>query len=106
MACKIRERAIEGSWARWNGLPTLLIGADRGRVTCLERRGSATERGVGWERDGVVDLTDDPALDERNVLASWNGNRFTFVVQPGVDVMAFYTLASSVTTIGVMGSYD
>lgn len=102
MACKIRERAIEGSWTRWNGLPTLLIGADGGRVTCLERRGSAAERGVGWEGDGVVNFTDDPALDERNVLASWNWNRFTFVVKPGVDVMPFYTLASSLTTIGLM----
>ncbi len=53
-----------------------------------------------------MDFTDDPALDERNILASWDGDRFTFVVKPGVNVMAFETLASLLTGIGLMCSDD
>ena len=34
-----------------------------------------------------MDFTDDPALDERNVLTSWNRNRFTLVVEPGVGIV-------------------
>lgn len=106
LGCKIRESTTKGSWTRCNGLPTLLFGAGRRGVAALERRSSASEGGIGRERDRVVDFTDNPALDERNILASWDGDRLTFVVKPGVDVMASETLASSLTGIGLMCSDD
>ncbi len=45
-----------------------------------------------------MDFTNDPALDERNVLTSWDWNWFTLMVEPGVGIVSCYISATLLAT--------
>ncbi len=77
------ERSIQGRWAhcdrcigpRSAGTPWCKTYGGCGRIVC--RKGF-------W----VVNLSNNPSLDEGNILACWNFDRNFIVVQPGVGMAA------------------
>lgn len=87
-AGEVGEGAVEGCGACWDGfVGGARGGGDDGGVGGFEGGGGGPEGGICGECDGVVDLADDPALDEHDVLGGRHADGLALVVEPGIDVV-------------------
>lgn len=80
-ACELREGRCggRGTCRDWS------VGAGAVETTGSVGRGAAGDV-VGGEGFGVIHLSDDPALDEGDVLACWHLDGDFLVIEPGVSV--------------------
>lgn len=82
MTSELGDRVSEVSWAEGDGSG----GAGGVEAARWVGRGTGWDRSVGGKCLWVVDLADDPALDERDVLGRRDFDRDLIVVEPGVGV--------------------
>ena len=87
-ACELGKGRVEGRWAGGDGGP-----GRGGEVDVVEAgvrlcRGHGGERWVRGEDARVVDLADDPALHELDVVHGGNFDGLFVAIEPGVDVVA------------------
>lgn len=90
-AGKIGESTVEGGRAGGNGA---LVSRNVGSwVAGLEGRSASAKGRIRGERVRVMDLADNPALHQHDVLTGWDTNGIALIVEPGVGIVTAMNLS-------------